>query len=207
MPSTAGRLKAAAINLGWEDNFLVTEAAIANRIGEAYFTSFDDMIGQENKGLGNTCGNTSDPISLEQHRCKKVQVYTLDHYMENVAKKKTVGLIDHLSIDVEGFDFDVMLGGQQSISRTKYLEFEYNWMGSWSGQKLMDAIKMLDGHGFTCYFAGVKRLWRIDESCWLDHFDWHVWSNVACAHRVLFPEVARNMEQIFLNTLDEDITY
>jgi hypothetical protein len=41
--------------------------------------------------------------------------------MDQVAKKKTKGHIDLLSIDVEGFDFAVVLGGKSSITRTKYL--------------------------------------------------------------------------------------
>jgi len=85
--------------------------------------------------------------------------------------------ISLLSIDVEGFDFDVMLGGSKTLTRTEYLEFEYNnWKGSWGNQNLLDAIKMLNGNGFNCYWAGVDRLWRIDESCWLDHYNWHTWS-------------------------------
>lgn len=139
--------------------------------------------------------------------CQKVNMYTLDHYMNNVAKKKA-DTIHLLSIDVEGFDFDVMLGGKETLQRTAYLEFEYNWMGSWKEQKLADAIKYLNQFDFTCYWAGREKLWRLDESCWLDHYEYHTWSNVACVNRKLNTAVAKNMEAVFQQTLmDEDISY
>ncbi len=202
MPTTAQKLLSSAKILGWEQNFLVTQAAISNKNGEAFFEVSNNLIGQENKGLG-TC-ELAARINPEEFKkyCRKVDVFTLDYYMENVNKKRN-GFIDLLSIDVEGFDFDVMLGGRETLSKTKYMEFEYNWMGSWEKQKLIDAIRMLDSHEFTCYWAGVERLWRIDESCWLDHYDWHVWSNVACVNRNLNPDLAERMEKIFQETLQQ----
>jgi len=214
MPTTFGSLKSSSEKLGWENEFVVSQAAISKSNGEAYFQSVDN-VGQENIGLQN-CEELKrhDPEGFKEN-CVKVNVYTLDHYMENIAAvnnnekkdREQQGTIELLSIDVEGFDFDVLLGGKRTISRTEYLEFEYNWMGSWSEQKLMDAIKMLDDFGFICYWAGQDKLWRIDESCWLDHYDWHVWSNVACANRDLNSIVAKKMEDIFQNTLKEEISY
>ena len=87
------------------------------------------------------------------------------------------------------------------------MEFEYNWMGSWAKQNLLDAVKMLDGIGFTCYWAGNGKAWRIDESCWLDHFSWHAWSNVACVNRLINAQIAVNMEDTFIKTLREELAY
>lgn len=195
MPQTAGALKTSAKNLGWDDELLVTETAVSNTIGVTYFPHSDNK-GIENIGINNCKGN--------EKNCKKVSVMTLDHYFENEAVKKDEGRIHLLSIDVEGYDFDVMKGGTQTLARTEYLEFEYNWMGSWGKQLLIDATKMLDDLGFTCYWAGVDRLWRLDDSCWLDHYNQHGWSNVACVNRELNRKVAQNMESTFYKTLEEE---
>lgn len=201
MPITAEALRNSAKNLGWDDELVVKETAMSNTNGVVYFPNSNDK-GIENKGIGN-CQNEQS----KQH-CKEVPVITLDNYMENEAVKKDAGRIHLLSIDVEGFDFDVMKGGTRTLARTEYLEFEYNWMGSWGQQHLIDAIKMLDDLGFTCYWAGEDRLWRLDESCWLDHYDYHTWSNVACVNRKLNREVAMNMEKTFYKTLEEkDVSY
>ena len=203
-PRLADRLLSSVKNLGWDNNLLVTQAAISRNNGEMYFPNPRKVIGVENQGLSNCAKLLAKGEEYMKKVCVKVNVFTLDHYMENVTTKKATGMIDLLSIDVEGFDFDVMLGGSNTLSKTKYLEFEYNWMGSWETQNLKDAIKYLDEFGFTCYWAGTDRLWRIDESCWLDHYDFHTWSNVACVNRILQPEVAKNMEDTFLRTLSEN---
>ena len=151
---------------------MVTQAAVPKEVGEVYFQA--GGVGVENVGIGAHCQllKRINKIKFEQ-ACKKVPMLTLDQYMDKVAKKKQRAFIDLLSIDVGGFDFDVALGGKSTIRRTKYLEFEYNWWGSWANQKLIDLLKMLDALHFTYYWAGRERLWRIDESCWLVHYDFH----------------------------------
>ncbi len=200
------RLKDSAKSLGWDGDFLVTEAAISKEVGVQYFQGTGAM-GVENRGF-DACGvlKEKDPDEFKK-RCMEVPLYSLDYYMEKVAKKKDNGRIHLLSIDVEGYDFDVLLGGKQTLTRTEYLEFEYNWMGSWAKQNLLDAVKMLDDIGFTCYWAGSGKAWRIDESCWLDHFSWHAWSNVACVNRLMNEQIAKNMEDTFLMTLSEELEY
>ena len=60
-------------------------------------------------------------------------------------------------------------------------------------------MRLLDGKGFTCYWAGIKKLWRITD-CYLDWYDWHGWSNVACVHRSQI-ELVGIMEGLFNRTL------
>ena len=42
---------------------------------------------------------------------------------------KSLGPIDVLQIDVEGWDFDVLFGAGSVLDRTKYIEFEYSDIG------------------------------------------------------------------------------
>ena len=208
MPQTAKSLTSAAKNLSWEQNLLVKEIAMSNTTGEIYF-GVSNKTGVENRGIGN-CDEYGRQFMSEERfeeECDKVSVTTLDHYMENLTTKKDEGRIHLLSIDVEGYDFNVMKGGRETLRRTEYLEFEYNWMGAWASQKLVDATKMLDEIGFTCYFAGVDNLWRLDDSCWLDHYSCRGWSNVACVNRELNKDVAQNMEDTFYKTLKKNVWY
>ena len=107
-------------------------------------------------------------------------------------------------LDVEGFDFDVLLGGlNKTLSKVRYLEFEYNWMGSWKYQSLYDAVHLLNRIGFTCYWARNNGLLLQVTNCWLQHYHVHAWSNVACINRNdrLMRSVAENMQERFLSTL------
>eukprot|EP00978_Attheya_sp_CCMP212_P011920 scaffold29623_cov46-Attheya_sp.AAC.2 len=128
--------------------------------------------------------------------CESVDVFSLKTYVENFVQS-TSSPINILSIDVEGFDFDVIFGASSKIlDRVEYLEFEYNWMGSWGKQHLFDAVKLLDDHDFTCYWAGVDRLWRLTD-CWLSYYDMRTWSNVACVHHSVVPSLASRWRLYF----------
>ena len=114
--------------------------------------------------------------------------------------------INILSIDVEGYDGDVLLGASSEVlNRVEYLEFEYNWMGSWREQHLYDIITMLyEDASMVCYWAGIEKLWRI-TNCWMLYYDIHSWSNIACVNTNLVPDLATNMETIFQNTISSPI--
>ena len=194
MPGTAIALKEAAHELSWDDKgFVVTHAAMSKNDGLVSFPSASG-VGIENKGIGNCVKNPSS--------CVNVTTYSLDTFVRKFVPD--VMLINYLSIDVEGFDMDVLLGGLKiALPRTQYLEFEYNWVGSWSKQHLHDLVTMLDKHGFTCYWPGFNNyIWRI-TGCWLDFYDIHVWSNVACVNRNMdaVKSMAEDMELLFQNTI------
>ena len=53
--------------------------------------------------------------------------------------------INVLSIDVEGFDFDVLFGAGNVLDRTEYIEFEYYMDGNWINFHVMDAVGLLNG--------------------------------------------------------------
>jgi hypothetical protein len=65
-------------------------------------------------------------------------------------------------------------------------------------------IEYLDNNfGFTCYWAGFNNtVWRI-TNCWLDHYESHFWSNIACVKRNIddVQDIASDMENIFMETL------
>jgi FkbM family methyltransferase len=191
MPLTVSRLTEAAQALDIVDQgFVITGAGMGKEDSTMRLPKID-KVGTENRGLANDC--TKEQLT----GCIEVAVLSLDSFVAKYVN--STGPIHSLSIDVEGFDFDVILGGKQTLKRVQYLEFEYNWMGSWAKQSLSDAVDLLDEDGFTCYWAGQDMLWRITD-CWLDHFKLHFWSNVACVNRKQ-EKLAKSMEATFQATL------
>jgi FkbM family methyltransferase len=192
MPLTVSRLTEAAQALDIVNQGFVISGTGMGKEDSTMLVEKIDKVGKENKGLENGCNGK------QTSGCVEVSVTSLDSFVTKYVKSP--GPIHFLSIDVEGFDFDVMLGGKQTLKRVQYLEFEYNHMGSWRKQSLSDAVDLLDENDFTCYWAGRDMLWRITD-CWLDFYKLHFWSNVACVNRKQDTKLAKSMEATFQATL------
>ncbi|OEU08608.1 hypothetical protein FRACYDRAFT_249499 [Fragilariopsis cylindrus CCMP1102] len=214
MPQTYNKLHHSATTLKYETKGLtVTHAAISKESNEngMLFPS-GEAGGIENLGL-ETCQNKAY-IRKSQYKCITVPVLSLKDYITtkvgvtpSVEDDNNIRIINILSIDVEGFDGDVILGSSSDVlNRVEYLEFEYNWMGSWRQQHLYDIITMLyeQESSMVCYWAGIDKLWRI-TNCWMLYYDIHTWSNVACVNTKLVPRLAMKMETIFQNTINIDL--
>ncbi|KAL3758624.1 hypothetical protein ACHAWU_008378 [Discostella pseudostelligera] len=205
MPATARALKQAAQETKYDMmGFIVSHAALSRENGFVSFSA-DGAVGVENKGISNTnCGGDGT-------NCVNVTKYSLDSYVERFVPmdvNNNVSPINYLSVDVEGWDYEVLLGGvRHSLARVQYLEFEYNWVGPWKTRPLSEVIQFLDAQfGFTCYWAGFNNtIWRI-TNCWLDHYESHFWSNVACVNRNIdeVKDLAEDMEKLFMETLKKD---
>jgi FkbM family methyltransferase len=179
--------------LGYEKKGLVlTQAVVSSRDGKMEFSGKN---GQEDRGIHHqdACKNPSD--------CKKVPMYSVDSYLDKFVQSK--GPVNMLLIDVEGWDFDVLFGASSVLDRTQYLEFEYHKTGPWGRYHLPDTVRLLDHKGFTCYWSGNSKLWRI-TGCYFDIYNtYHDWSNVACVHRT-YEKLAERMEGLYLVTMKED---
>jgi len=183
MPDTSQTIISAARKLKLESkNFYVNQAAISSANGYIDFPNV--TAGRENVGI-NQCGSNG---------CVKVPMYSLDSYVEQFVKSK--GPINVLQIDVEGWDFDVLFGASNTLDRTYYLEFEYHSVGNWGRLHLPDAVRLLNVKGYTCYWQGSGKLWRITDCYHPIYNTWHGWSNVACVHRS-HHKLAKRMEHMF----------
>ena len=191
LPSTFSVLKNASDKLHLhEKGFVLTHAAISTANGVIQFPTGESSSGKENFGI-HSC---SSPGA----KCESVSTYTLDSYVNKYVQSK--GPINILQIDAEGWDFNILFGASSVLDRTHYLEFEYHIDGNWKNLHLLDAIRLLDSKGFTCYWAGRKRLWRITE-CYFEIYNyWHGWSNIACVHRSQHT-ISQRMERLFRHTL------
>ncbi|KAL7526395.1 hypothetical protein ACHAWF_001749 [Thalassiosira exigua] len=204
VPATYAALARAAYETGYDKRGLVVkQAAVSGEDGVAPFRRRSGA-GQENTAITPGC-----PPS----ECVEVPLYRLDTYVERFVPPGS--MIDYLSVDAEGHDYEVILGGEEAMAnrtaagaalgRVRYLEFEYNWSGPWGTRSLREAIDRLDRrHGFTCYWAGFNGTLRRITGCWLEHYDIKFWSNVACVNRdggEEAREIGEDMERRFIETL------
>ena len=91
-------------------------------------------------------------------------------------------MIHILSIDVEGFDLNVLRGGQTILPNVQVLEFEYH--RAWGDDKsLVTALDIVERNGFVCYWPGSQgEIWRL-SGCWQNHYTTHkATSNVLCVN-------------------------
>jgi len=199
-PLNYNRLKYSAEKLGLEEEgFVVTNSVISLEDGKTAFPTSDNEteVGVESLSMY-SCHRKRH--KLARKKCKEVDGFTLDSYVEK--KVTSQGPINILTIDVEGADFDVLLGSKDNaLDRVEYLEFEYNWMGAWSKKNLSDAIELLEDRKFTCYWAGDDRLWRI-SGCWEEKYNIKMWANVACVHHSQ-QSLGDIMENFFQRTLKD----
>ena len=182
LPFNYKKLVEASDKLGWNDeSIVISKAAISSSNGMVKFPDYTGTspdTGQarpEGNGI-ETCH--TDPTAV----CVDVPQYSLQSYVNKFVKSST-GPINFLSIDVEGYDFDVLFGAGNVLDRTEYLEFEFHEVGDWANYHIMDAVNLLNQKGFTCYWLGTDLLWRL-TGCHHKYYDtYHRWSNVGCVHR------------------------
>jgi len=207
-PLNYNTLKYSAEKLGLEEEgFVVTNSVISTKDGKIAFPSGEkgkEVAGVENLSMASCEGKQYRDITMVKEKCKEVDGFTLNSYV----KKKVIsqGPINILTIDVEGYDFDVLLGSKgHALDRVEYLEFEVNWMGAWYDQKLSDAIELVEARKFTCYWAGDDRLWRI-SGCWNEEYNIKFWANIACVHHSQ-QSLGDIMENIFQRTLKDGVIF
>nr|VFK57048.1 MAG: methyltransferase, FkbM family [Candidatus Kentron sp. TUN]VFK62543.1 MAG: methyltransferase, FkbM family [Candidatus Kentron sp. TUN] len=85
-------------------------------------------------------------ISYVKNECSSdVDVTTLDHFFSNVEKTDQ---IDFIKIDTEGFEFEVLDGAREIISRfkPKLIQIEYNWHQLFREKTLFSFSRILDGY-------------------------------------------------------------
>eukprot|EP00986_Skeletonema_menzelii_P002649 scaffold737_cov120-Skeletonema_menzelii.AAC.3 len=160
MPSTFSELQRVDEKLGLTSKGMVfTHAAISSTSGVVNFPNPDTKVGAEWLGI-KQCKSDTDVV--EKANCVEVPMFSLEDYVAKYVKGS--GPINILQIDVEGNDFDVLFGAGSVLDSTHYLEFELGY--AWDKNlHVQDAVKLLDGKGFTCYWSGEHRLWRI--SLWM----------------------------------------
>jgi len=184
--------------------------SVADQPGTHYFPIMDTgtnpweklQVGTANMYIGGhaSCDRLSEEDQKE--KCTQVEVVTLDSFAERyVPKEGTINVI----LSQSNVDYEVLAGATQVLQRTEYIEFGFSWKGTWAGKNLMVVIDLLDNVGFSCYWAGTSKLWRITH-CWREAYDTAKFiASVACVNRNLNESktLAEDMERLFLQTIGE----
>jgi FkbM family methyltransferase len=139
-----------------ENDAVIRDAAVSDQVGTAIFAQ------EDNCGEGSSLVDSSDTTKGNR---TEVPITTLDAEFGNSALK-----IDYLKIDTEGYDLKVMRGAQETLSRTRFLQFEYNYFWVTVGSTLADAIRYLNQQGFTVFLIRSTGLHPLRYEVWNDFY-------------------------------------
>ena len=153
-PSTqcAGRLK----ERFRDGRVVIREVAVSDQVGRAQFSE------EENCGEGSSLAESRHD---HQIRHREVPVITLDAEFATLETR-----IDFLKIDTEGYDLRVVKGATQVLSRTRFLQFEYNSHWVSTSSSLFEANRFLTHLGFSVFLVRSTGLHPLRYEIWNDYF-------------------------------------
>ena len=93
------------------------------------------------------CSSFLKPVSLEIDRIELVNVFKLDTILEHFPYNR-IPYIEHLKIDAQGTDFNVVKGVKNNLSRILFVTLEIdtaNYVGSNQSEKEVNEFFRLNG--------------------------------------------------------------
>jgi len=124
-----------------------------------YFTN-------ENNGLSSVYHNPKwDYLPMKRGIVKSI---TLDSYCRELGIEK----IDCLKIDVEGAEYDVLLGCRDLLARkaAKYIQVEYSPHYKLTDRKFMDVVNYVRDFGYSAYFWQYGDFVKITEDNFVENY-------------------------------------
>ena len=117
-------------NINWMSSYncIIENMAISGVSGEVDF--YSDSYGRNGDFTSNIVG--FDTGYRNMNKIGKVKSIKLDEYFKN---KK----LDYLKIDVEGAEYDVIIGGLETIKNCKYVIIECHFQNDW--EKIFKLLK------------------------------------------------------------------
>lgn len=93
---------------------------------------------------------------------KKIDCISLDYYFENCFKED---IIDILKIDVEGADFDVLLGAEKLLQQKKirFIQIEYSTHYALAGRTFQDVIDYIHKFDYEIYHFDGNDFIKLDK--------------------------------------------
>jgi len=89
-----------------------------------------------------------------------------------------ISTIDFLKLDVEGYEYNSLLGFEDYLSKIKIIQFEYGSGNIDAHVNLIDLVRLLNKHNFTKFYRLVKGGW-IPITDYTDDFQY---CNIVCAN-------------------------
>lgn len=127
-------------------NVVYNSYAVSNVSGEVDFYFFTNY----NNGLSSLYYNEFWKKEGLPMQHKQVYATTLDYYFYEVCN---IDLIDILKIDVEGADYDVLLGAQKLLSekKIKFIQIEHSNHYALAGRTFQDVVDLIHKYGYEIY--------------------------------------------------------
>lgn len=111
-------------------------------------TTLDLFYGEADSELASFSPDVSQIAYVGASNTNKmsVPVIKLDSYLSQI--EKSFNSIDLLKIDTEGFEYEVLLGAQKTIStlKPKFIQIEYNWHQLFRVQSLRSLASLMPGY-------------------------------------------------------------
>jgi len=192
--------KTAVGSSGGRDQVTIPSGSAPRRTGKMYcIEEKTDKVEAISKAIGSTlyASKGMNVVNFE---------FSATNTLENFVQKNlgTDGSrINYLQFETDKV-FDIISGGKNAVNRAEYLIYVMDWKGAWSnyGRNTKTVTTLLDKMGFTCYWAGVGKLWRITSCLFREYGEaYKYWSHVACANRNLAPSLVDEMENLFNITI------
>ena len=201
-PNTIDRLQTTKTTLGYGDDLDIVHTIIGEKhVEDGLSVKTTDPIGFQGSGhvhWANEC-------KKKPKECEVAPATSIDAFIDSKENlKATNTLIDYMSINAEGSDYQILKGAARNLHRIQYIDFYYHWHGLWEKQDLQDLIYRLKKQGFVCYFTtNGRKLWRITD-CWQDHYSIKFKASVGCVNANISASepLLNTMEGIFRKTLE-----
>jgi FkbM family methyltransferase len=142
-------------------NVQIIKKAVSDSPGNATFYEEPDL-GETSSLVGS--------FSNKQSKTTVVEVSTIDLELE----RQNIQKVDYLKIDAEGYDFHVLKGATESLSKRKitYLQFEYNMPWAYAGTTLINAINFLESHNYEVFLLQTGGLYKFNYKRYGDFFEY-----------------------------------
>jgi FkbM family methyltransferase len=100
----------------------------------------------------------------------KVKVTTLDIEIT----KRQLDYIDFLKIDAEGYDFHVLRGASNLLSRQLIGVIQFEYIGAWAlaNSTLIGAINLLKSYGYQIFLLKSSGLYKFDYDLYQEYFSY-----------------------------------
>jgi FkbM family methyltransferase len=141
-----------------KSRFLIINAAIADKVGEADFYISEDasfvssLLRIDNKGGELNSLNLADPFLT------KIQMLTIDQ----IAGEQRLQEVDLIKVDVQGAEHLVLLGATDTLKKTKLVYTEFSFKPLYAGSStFFDLYKIMYANNFI--LANVSNGYRSDK--------------------------------------------
>lgn len=124
------------------------------------------IIADEYSGLSGVYRNHNwDYLGWSQ---TEIQTTTLDHY----ADSNNIGLIDIIKVDVEGAEYDVLVGCKKLLrdKRVRFIQIEYSEHYKISGHTLKDVMDYVGQYGYAVFDHNLRKMDTFVEDFHLDNY-------------------------------------